>query len=173
MKTTTHEAVVARRSAAGDLLGLLTISLYAASFFLPATRDFMGYQAFVYSLVCMVFIPMWAANLALWLGLAELSLGRYRRAGLAGLVALVLVASECWLFVGELRAGFFAWVGSMVLLALVGLCGAEQNRPRWPVQVGTNFAGEASRIASRFPAVAPCPRSLIGPAACRRSRPTA
>ena len=109
------EAVVTRRSVAGDLLGLLTITVYAVSFFLPVTRDVLGYQAFVCSLVFMVLIPMWAANLALWLGLAELSLGRYRRAGLAGLVALVLAASESWLFVGELQVGFFAWVGSMAM----------------------------------------------------------
>ncbi len=162
------DTVVARRSGAGDFLGLLASALYAVSFFLPAVPGILGFQAFVYSLVCVICVPMWAANLALWLGLAELSRGRYGTAGTAGLVAVVLAVSESWLFLGELRVGYFVWVGSMILLAFVGLCGAEQTRPRWPVQVGSNIEGEATRIASRFPAARhrpprACPVSEVWP----------
>src|SRR5262245_22378209 len=96
-------AVVARRSAAGDLLGLSAVIVYTVSFFLPAAGGVLGYQAFICALVSVICIPMWAANLALWLGLAELSLGRYGKAGIAGLVALVLALSESWMFMEELR----------------------------------------------------------------------
>jgi hypothetical protein len=167
------EAVVARRSAAGDVIGLLAVILYALSFFLPATRWVVGYQVFVCSLVFVICIPMWAANLVFWAGLAELCLGRYRSAGLAGLVAVVLALSECWMFTAELRVGYFVWVGSMALLAFVGLCGTEENRPRWPARVGSNIAGAATRIASRFPAVGHGPHgspSTQQDASCSASR---
>jgi hypothetical protein len=148
------EAIVAVRCPpAVAVLGLAAVFLYAVSFFLPACDNAAGYQAFVLSVVCVVGIPMWFANPFFWAGVALLSQGKYASAGKAGLVALVLALSECWLFAQGLQVGYYAWVGSMALLAAAGWCGAAEGRDG-PVH-GTRGAGEATRIAARFGASRP------------------
>jgi hypothetical protein len=133
------------------LLGCLALLSYTVSFFLPALHNVLGFQAFVYSILFLIGAPMWVANPLFWYGLVSLFRRRNRAAGKAGLVALLLALSECWMFHGQLAAGYFVWAGSMALLALAGWLGGEGNRPRtgsgraagWP-------AGEATQIASRF-----------------------
>ena len=151
------EAIVAVRCPpAVALLGLAAVLVYAVSFFLPAFDKTAGYQAFVLSLVCVIGIPMWFANPFFWAGVALLSQGKYRSAGKAGLVALVLALSECWLFAEGLQVGYYAWVGSMALLSAAGFCGAAEGRDG-PAH-GSRGAGEAARIAARW-ATASTPRS--------------
>jgi hypothetical protein len=132
-------------------LGWLAVGLYIISFFLPAYAGALGYQAFLCALVCMIGIPMWSANLVFWGGLAQLSQGRYRSAGGAGLAALLLALSEAWMFRDGLQVGYWMWVGSMGLLALAGLCPERETRPRrLHVRSAALPVGEAYRIASRF-----------------------
>jgi hypothetical protein len=139
------------------LLGLAAALLYAVSFFLPAADGVAGYNAFVFSLVFLLFIPMWAANPVFWSGLAHLYLGQYRSARNAGLAALFLSLSQAWMVYRELRVGYFAWVGSMALLAVAGFCGGYGKQP--PCQ--SRNAGEATRIAARFSVMTrPIPQSL-------------
>jgi hypothetical protein len=127
------------------VLGVAAALLYAVSFFLPAYHAGVGYEAFVSAFVCVIGMPMWFANPVFWSGLGLLYQGKYAAAGRTGLRAVVLALSECWLFSEGLRVGYFAWVGSMALLAVAGWCGQERD---WPH--GLRGAGEASRIAARF-----------------------
>ncbi len=138
------EAVVARNAATG-VLGLAAAVLYAVSFFLPALPGVKGYAAFVYALVFGICVPMWAANPVFWVGLARLCVGQYKSAANAAVVAVVLALSECWLF-KDLGVGYFAWIGSMALLAVAGFC---QGYDEWPPPRLRN-GGEAARIAAKF-----------------------
>jgi hypothetical protein len=94
----------------------------------------------------LLFIPMWAANPLFWSGLAHLYTGQYRAARNAGLAALFLSLSQSWMVYRELRVGYFAWVGSMVLLTAAGWCGQLRCCPIH----GSCGACEATRIAARF-----------------------
>jgi hypothetical protein len=140
------DVAVTYESPAG-VLGVLAAVLYVVSFFLPACEGAAGYQAFALSLVCVVGIPMWLANPLFWSGLLLLSQGKRAAAGKAGLTAVALALSQCWLFWPGLRVGYFAWVGSMGLLAVAGWCGGQERQAAVPESRG---AGEASRIAARF-----------------------
>ncbi len=66
----------------------------------------------------------WLATPALWFGLLFLALGRPRRAAAAGPVALPLALAFLLADTGVLRAGYYAWAGSMALLLVAGLAGA-------------------------------------------------
>jgi hypothetical protein len=135
----------------GVLLGWLAFLLYAGSFFLPATGNMMGYQAFWCALVFVIFLPMWAANPAFLVGLAWLSQGRYKSNGNAGLLALALALSESWMFYPELGVGYFTWVASMAVLAVAGWCGhPQESRQKWPGAPQGLTVGEAARIAGGF-----------------------
>lgn len=127
------------------VLGVAAVLVYAVSFFLPVFLEAAGYHAFLLSLVSVVALPMWLANPFFWSGLAGLCRGEYRSARKAGLAGLVLALSECWLFFEGLRVGYFAWVGSMALLAVAGWCGQPRQS-----SIGAGNAGEATRIASRL-----------------------
>jgi hypothetical protein len=128
------------------LLGFAAALLYAASFFLPAVDGAAGYQAFVLSLVFIIGIPMWLANPVFWSGLTLLSQGKYASAGKTGLLALVLALSECWLF-NDLRVGYYAWVGSIALLAAAGWWGSCDAG--LSTSQGVSVRPPASRPASR------------------------
>jgi hypothetical protein len=152
-RTPPGEIVVGRFPPAVAVLGVLAAVLYAVSFFLPALRGVLGHQAFVWSLLFVFYAPMWGANPALWFGLALLAQGKFRSARKAGVLALVLALSECWLFYRELRVGYFAWVGSMALLAVAGWRGARHEPPRELFLPRLRSTGEAGRIAARFAAL--------------------
>jgi hypothetical protein len=134
------------------VVGAVAVAVYAVSFFLPALDSIVGFQAFLCSLGFVITIPMWVANPIFWFGLRRLAQGRYRSAGKAGLLALVFALSESWMCAGGLRVGYFVWVGSMAVLATVGLFGdAQEERPRrWPFHPTWTRGGEAARIAARF-----------------------
>ena len=149
-RTRPPEVALVHRPAV-TLLGLSAALLYAGSFFLPAYQEAAGFHAFVLSLVFLVGIPMWLANPFFWSGLTLLAQGKYRSARNAGLVALVLALSECWLFAEGLQVGYFVWVSSMASLAVAGWWGQLQP---YSAQ-GTRGAGEASRIAARLAASRP------------------
>jgi hypothetical protein len=140
------------RSEAGVFLACLLGGLYAVSFFLPAMKGLPGYGAFVYALLFLVGIPMWAANPVFWFGLCHLAEGRYRSAGRAGWVALVLALSEWWMFGRDLAVGYYLWAGSMFLMGLAGEWPEADRSPRRlrPVDPEWMTGGEATRIASRF-----------------------
>jgi hypothetical protein len=142
--TTRHPAGVA-------VLGTLAVVMYGVSFLLPAAGRMLGYQAFVCAVLFVIGVPMWLANPVFWLGLVLLSRREYRSASTAGIVALLLALSECWMFSGDLGVGYFVWVGSMAFLALVGLFGESEAAPReWYARPQRFPVGEASRIVSRF-----------------------
>jgi hypothetical protein len=152
MRTLLLDEPLIGRHAGADRLGLLAVLIYVLSFFLPALPHAVGYQTFVFALVFVIGVPMWAANPVFWIGLGKLYQGEYRTARTLGVVALLLALSECWLFSEDLRVGYFAWVGSMAGLALAGWWGTP---PRWPVLAESERPGEASRIAARFPSMRP------------------
>jgi hypothetical protein len=140
-----------RRPDSNIVLTCMIGALYAASFFLPATKTMPGYAAFVCSVLFLIGIPMWLANPVFWVGLYRLAHGRYQAAGRSGILALVLALSECWMFEGDLSYGYFLWVGCMGLLALTGLRAEDDERPRpWPTHDAWWTDGDAARIASRF-----------------------
>lgn len=91
----------------GSGLAMMAVGLYGASFFLPACGRILGYQAFVWSVIFIVCLPMWLANPMFWVGLACASRGEWRAVRTYGLVALVLSLSEAWMFWGELATGYF------------------------------------------------------------------
>ncbi len=143
--------VTMRHPAGVALLGTLAATMYAVSFFLPATGSILGYQAFVCALLVVICAPMWLANPVFWLGLVLLHRREYRSAGHAGMIAVLLALSECWMFSGELGVGYFVWVGSMAALTLVGLFGEPRDGPSgWYGRSQLFPVGEASRIVSRF-----------------------
>jgi hypothetical protein len=118
------------RAYRGDfVLGGLAASLYVASFFFDAAAGVAGWQAFIWSVLLVVYLPMWLANPVAWIGFARLLEGRRRSAGGAGLLAVLLAFSESWLFFRELRVGYFLWVGSMAVLAVAGLLGEREGTP--------------------------------------------
>jgi hypothetical protein len=110
------------------LLGGLATLLYGVSFFYPAIKDVLGFQAFVYAVISIVFIPMWFANPVFWLGTVFLFQHQWRAACRYGLVALALGLSEAWIVWRELTVGYFFWVGSMALLAVAGWFGWLTSR---------------------------------------------
>jgi hypothetical protein len=73
-----------------------------------------------------VFLP-WLANPALWVGLWALARGRPRLAAAAGAVALPLALAFLLTEPSDLRAGYYAWAGSMALLLAAGLNGASRE----------------------------------------------
>jgi hypothetical protein len=131
-------------------LGGLVFLLYGFSFVLPATGRMLGYQAFMMSVLFVLCIPMWLANPVFWYGLVRLCQGRCESAARAGLLALVLALSECWMFWGELSTGYFLWAGSMALLALLGWCGSREVGLARTIRVVGVHSGDATRIAARF-----------------------
>ena len=137
---------VDRGSSASPLVGWLAVVLYVASFFFDATDGVPGYAAFFYSLFFPVFWPAWLANLFFWIGLARLSGGRNRSAGVTALMALFLALSAVLICGNKVGAGFLLWSGSMAVLTTVGLA---RERKRWPSR---RLIGEATRITSRFTA---------------------
>ena len=133
------------------MLGAVAVTLYGVSFFLRAVGTVLGFLAFIWAPFTVVLIPMWLANPVFWYGLHCLFGGRLDAAAKAGLVALLLALSESWLFWGELRVGYVAWVGSMAALALVGLrTGTEGTDPFRTVSLPFILGGQDSRIAARF-----------------------
>ena len=63
----------------------MAAALYTVSFVLPVLgASFRGYHAFMVALaVFPLFLPLWLANPAFWVGLLCLFAGRRRRAGTA------------------------------------------------------------------------------------------
>jgi hypothetical protein len=152
--------VAAGNTATGIALGLAAAVLYVVSFFLPAVPMVLGYEAFVYSLAIGICVPMWAANPVFWVGLCRLCVGQYKSAATAAVVAVVLALSGWWLF-KDLSVGYFAWVGSMVLLAVAGFwMGYDEQGPGQ-----SRVDGEAARIAARFSVMNgdPPPFPVVGP----------
>jgi hypothetical protein len=75
----------------------------------------------------------WLANPVFWFGLVNLSMERWRRAAVMGLVAVLL--SFCGLVLSRsehlhLSWGYLAWVASMAFLSLAGCWGFREAR-RW------------------------------------------
>jgi hypothetical protein len=123
--------LAADRSQSGSIasvLGIVAAVLYGVSFFLPASKGLLGFQAFFFSVLMVFTIPMWLANPLFWLGLALLSGRQWQAARFYGLLALVLGLSESWMFWEELSTGYFLWVGSMALLAAAGWCGCRMSQ---------------------------------------------
>jgi hypothetical protein len=151
-KVSDSSQVSEERRPAKDLSpGVFATVMYIISFFLPAWQEARGYEAFVLSLMFLFCVPVWAANLVFWIGLAQWSQGRYWSASMAGLVALSLGLLGVWMFKDGLKIGYWLWVGSMGVLALGGLCKEQDSQPRnRPSQAITRDAGEASRIVARF-----------------------
>jgi hypothetical protein len=117
--------------ATAGVLGGAAALLYVISFFLPALGDkgggILGFQAFIYSVLLVVTIPMWLANPLFWLGLALLMRRQWHGARFYGLLAVVLGLSESWMYGKELAVGYILWVGSMVLLTVAGWCGCRRS----------------------------------------------
>jgi hypothetical protein len=154
------------RAAVGSawLVGLL----YLASFALPVDDHGMGYGYFLSGgFITLLLLPAapfillggllgdptgsvgakdlglylpWLANPALWAGLWSLGRGRPRRAAAAGAVALPLSLAFLLTEPTDLRAGYFAWVGSMALLLLAGLAVERAGPVRRLPDAGPKFA---------------------------------
>jgi hypothetical protein len=82
----------------------------------------------------------WLANPVLWVGLRLLARGRPRGAAAAGAVALPLALAFLLTEPSDLRAGYYAWAGSMALLLLAGLAGARAGPVRRLPDAGPMFA---------------------------------
>ena len=104
---------------------VLVLTVYGASFALPAYLDLAGHEAFVaaaragFEAWCDDTIGRellgWLPNPLLWTGLALLCCGRNWGAAVLGLAGLVAGAGA-WLTLGDLHVGYYAWLGSMALL---------------------------------------------------------
>jgi MYXO-CTERM domain-containing protein len=106
----------------------VVLGLYAASFLLPVAdagehQEILGYQAFFWAPLTIVYLPMWLANPVLWLGCACAGDQGWRAARNAGLAAVLLAVSEVWLWDDPPELGYYLWVASMVALGLAGLIG--------------------------------------------------
>jgi hypothetical protein len=77
----------------------------------------LGFQAFYYSVIMIITIPMWLANPMFWFSLSCFANRKFDAAATYGVCAVGLGLSESWMFWKGLSIGYFAWVGSMALLA--------------------------------------------------------
>jgi hypothetical protein len=118
----------------GKLLGGVAAAVYAGSFLLPVLGEsFRGYHAFMVALaVFPLFLPLWLANPAFWVGLYCLLAGRRRGAGTAAGMAVALSLSEAWMFWGSASLGYYLWQASLVLLAVAACCAPAGESPRLP-----------------------------------------
>src|SRR5262249_16238320 len=99
----------------------INVGLYLTSFFVPVMHNgFYGSHALLCALLVLPFWPLWLANAVMVFGIIFLFGERWREARKAGLWALALALSESWLFWNSVRVGYFMWIGSMALLAIVG-----------------------------------------------------
>jgi hypothetical protein len=120
MATETRKRTISQRAA------LIVInSLYAVSFAMPVTdagtpQAMYGWQAFLFSLVYVIFLPMWLADPVFWIGCLSYANGRFHAARNAGLTAAVLAVSEVWLWDDRPEIGYWIWLASMLLLAVAG-----------------------------------------------------
>ena len=125
--------------------------LYFGSFLLPAyegkrttiTPGIMyGIGAFIYGIFGLsVACPVWLANVFFWKGVVMLRTKRWGRVVFTGGVASLLALFPlCGYDIdggkGHLLIGYFAWLGSMVLLTLSGvlgllMSGGCRNTPTW------------------------------------------
>jgi hypothetical protein len=117
------------------ILLLLSVGLYAASFFLPTfgivvdsqIEIHVGYEAFGAALVLTfnglvpngrAFVP-WLANPVLWYGVYCCVKHKYIRAIIAGILCTAF-AAVLWLESGHqdvILIGYYVWTGSMALFA--------------------------------------------------------
>jgi len=106
----------------------LIVGLYLVSFFLPVTdagqpQEMVGYEAFFWGLVSIMFIPMWAANPCLWIGIYYLHSQRWRRAGWLGFSAALLAVSEVWIWDDPPEIGYYLWLITMLILGVTAFIG--------------------------------------------------
>jgi hypothetical protein len=128
---------------------VLVVSLYTASFFLPAYREpqsgsgegpqlyrvYPGHVAFVSALIFAW--PAWWANPAFWLAVAFLLARRTRAALALAVIGLVLALSAIPLAtvfqireLYRLMAGYWIWTAAIA--ALVGVCLKDRTDARLP-----------------------------------------
>lgn len=108
-------------------IGLPVIfAVYVMSFLLPVTdagepQAMCGFQAFYLALVSVIYWPMWLANPVFWFGCFAIAQRRWSTARNCGFVAFAFAISEVWLWDDPPELGYYAWSGSMLGLALLGI----------------------------------------------------
>jgi hypothetical protein len=129
----------------------LMVAAYAGSFALPyyieaAPWRVTGMHQFIiapYFLIGFVLyldgrflhFASWLANPTSWAGVALLARGRWLGAALAGIIASLLASIDLYIHLAHsgvfaLNVGYFAWLSSMILLAVIGLIGWRTCPPR-------------------------------------------
>lgn len=137
-----------------NVLLTLSIALYAASFLLPATISNRGGHTdpgFVLFFAAFLYFPYGLVaqlpNVFLWIAFAAMADGRpgraagYSLAGVpfAGLAGFAMMGMGCCGSYSHPYIGYWAWVGSMVLLGLgcltfAGVLGPDdRTEPAYPV----------------------------------------
>jgi hypothetical protein len=129
----------------------LLLGVYAMAFLLPvdAARGVYGYEMFCWGALGSAFIVWlpwtwpWLANLAFYIGCLYLATGRRsREVRWSGVIATILALGYLLYGAGLFGmpseafpgAGYWVWVGSMVLLAVAGWAQDRAEKPE-PVQV--------------------------------------
>jgi hypothetical protein len=128
------------------LQGLLSLVLVVAGFIDSLLSGWSGDDRTYWLEIAAL---SWLANPAFWIGLRALRRRRWRTAAVAGLAALVLALLALVLVereIGQLFAGYFVWLGGIVLLTAAGFAGLLS-------QTAAESTHKASRPEDRAPSV--------------------
>ncbi len=112
------------------LFSVLIWSLYAVALFSPVGHNLDGWGALQGGWGGLGVIPE-SANVALLLGWFGLLLGRTRLATGLGIIAVALALTAPYIYgveLQDLRAGYFLWLGSCIVLAVAAATAEENDR---------------------------------------------
>ena len=109
------------------------LTVYVVSFFLPVINAIPGWGVLLMNLF-VVWVPSWAANPLLLVGLYSFNHGQYGKTAILGFIALLLGTIWLWglLFDHDqntgLGPGYWVWLGSMALLILgAAICACQKE----------------------------------------------
>ncbi len=114
-------------------LASVSLCVYLSAFFLPvfdsSTSQVMyGYEAFVFAIASVKFIPTWLANPLYWVALKNAYQGNVKTARMFAIAAPLLAVCQVWMMDDAPEAGFYLWLGSLLVFGLGTFVARECTR---------------------------------------------